>query len=127
MAILETLKGVDLFLNVLKKITGMNKELEEHQKELIIALGNAARNTKIAIHKLREGTDSSFDLETTIAQQWVEAVALLKNDDQKLALRLYQKGQAWTEAKEWKPEDFKIANQNIDLVDKFVTDILSNK
>lgn len=125
MAILETLKGLDVFLNILKKFIGINEQLEQHQKDLIIVLGNAARNTQDAINKLRDGTDAILDLETKIASQWVEASALLKNDDRELALKLYQKGQAWTDAKNWTSEDFEIATANIKLVDAFVTKIIS--
>ncbi len=124
MAVLETLKGLDVFLNILKKILGINEQLEQHQKDLIITLGKAARNTQDAIKKLREGTNTTSELETTIANQWVEAAALLKKDDKELALKLYQKGQAWTGAKDWTPEDFKIAKANIELVDAYVAKII---
>ncbi|WP_299440599.1 hypothetical protein [uncultured Aquimarina sp.] len=124
MAVLETLKGLDVFLNILKKIIGINKELDQHQKDLIITLGKAARNTQDAIDKLRKGTNTISELETTIANQWVEAAALLKNDDKELALKLYKKGQAWTGAKDWTSEDFKIAKANIELVDAYVEKII---
>lgn len=125
MGILEALKGVDIFTNILKKILGRNEQLEQHQKELVIVLGGAARDTQIAIKKLREGTDTTFDLETKIAKQWVNAAALLKNDDRELALELYQKGQAWTNAKNWTSEDYEIAAANIALVDAYVQKVIA--
>ena len=124
MTFIETLKGFDIFLNALKKITGYSQEADQHQKELIKELGSAARETEVAIKKLREGKDTRSDLEISISKKWVAAAALLKNDDKELALRLYQKGQAWTTAASWTPENFEVAIANIKEIDEYVEKIL---
>ena len=122
---LESLSGLTAFMDTLKSLVGLGEALEERKKELIRTLGKAARDTEIAIHKLRKGENTIPDLESTIAAKWVEASALLKNEDKELALQLYAKGQAWSGAREWTEEDFATAISNIQKVDEYVQKILN--
>ena len=126
MAFLETLKGLSIFLNILKGLVGIDRQTNEDQRKLITTLGEAARSTQDAIRKLRNGEDTIADLETTIAKKWIAASALLKSEDKNLAIRLYGKGQAWINAKDWSEEDFERAMANIKAVDNYVKQIISS-
>ncbi|MEQ6125236.1 hypothetical protein AAON49_13595 [Pseudotenacibaculum sp. MALMAid0570] len=122
---IESLKGLNVFLSVLKGLVGIKDKIDENQEKLIRTLGMAARETEVAINKLKNGENTVPDLENTIASKWVEASALLKKEDKQLALTLYAKGQAWTNVKEWTDEDFDTAISNIRMVDQYVKEILS--
>jgi len=125
---------VDITIKVLeffKKLFQENHELRQKKNaeinKLLNTLGEACRETEMAIKKLRKGDQSDLGaLQTSIANKWIYASTLLREEDKELAVAAYQKGASWTSADEWSQEDFQKAIDNIKMIDTFVQEALMN-